>query len=165
VKTLFLLRHAKSSWADQGQRDFDRPLNARGHAAAVRIGEELAGLGIQFDHVLASPARRVVETIEGVARGLGRPLGPHFDPLVYGADAAGLLALIAAVPDPVRRLLVIGHNPTLHEVALRLTGDERLAGNFPTAAFAEISVDVERWAEVGDAGGKLARFIRPRELD
>lgn len=165
MKSLFLLRHAKSSWADPGQRDFDRPLNSRGSSAAVRIGEEIAKLEIGFEHVMASPARRVVETLEQLSKGFGRSLDPHFEPRIYGAGAAELLALISDVTAGVQRLLVVGHNPTLHELAIRLTGDERLAERFPTAALAEITLDIDRWTEVRGGEGRLARFIRPRDLD
>jgi phosphohistidine phosphatase len=164
MKCLFLLRHAKSSWDQPGVRDFDRPLNDRGRDAAVRVGRELARVGIGFDLVLASPARRVVETLEKLAVGYGRPLNPRFEPRIYEAGTDDLLALIATAPDDIRSLLLVGHNPGLHELALRLTGDELLRVKYPTGAFAEIRLTGDEWRRVGE-GGELGRFIRPRELD
>jgi phosphohistidine phosphatase len=172
MKTLTLMRHAMSSWEDAGIRDFDRPLNDKGRRAARVMGEALAGTAISFDHVLASPARRVVETIEGVEAGLGRPLepAPLFEPRVYLASAYTLLELAQAFPDTAKRALIIGHNPGLEDLALLLTppgGELRAAieEKYPTATVAELRFNVERWAEVAEGSAALVRFTRPRDLD
>ena len=92
MKVLTLLRHAKSSWDHPAVRDFDRPLNKRGRKAARTIGHELQAQGLAFDAVLASPAKRVVETVAELAGGYGQALNPEFDDRIYMASAASLLS-------------------------------------------------------------------------
>lgn len=164
MKRLFLLRHAKASPGAPGVGDFERPLDARGREAAVRVGRELAGLGVGFDHVLASPARRVVQTLELLSEGLGRPLAPSLEPRIYLAGAAERVALVASCPAEHGSLLVAGHNPALHSVALQLSGDARLGSGFPPGTLAEILLDAPEWSGVAQ-GGRLDRLIRPGELD
>jgi len=172
MKTLILLRHAKSSWNDSVARDFDRPLNKRGHRAARTVGEEMRAQGLEFDAVIASPAARVVETLADVARGYGRPISAAFDERIYLAPVTTLLEVIHEADDGADRLLIVGHNPGLETMALMLTeGDEGnrlrsdLADKYPTGTIAEIAFAVERWSEIGRGTGRLKRFIRPRDLD
>ena len=169
MKTLTLLRHAKSAWDDPVQRDFDRPLNARGRRAAQTIGREMRSLGLVFDRVIASPAVRVIETLEDVAKGYGRAIEPMFDKRIYLASTDALLDLVHAVDDQCMRLLLVGHNPGLEKLALLVTrgGPLRaeLALKYPTATLAEIELPAQRWSEVGEGAGTLSRFIRPRDLD
>lgn len=171
MKTLTLLRHAKSGWDDPVQRDFDRPLNAKGARAAATVGEHLRALGIGFDHVVASPAARVTETVEHLVRGYGRAIEPEWDRRLYLASAPMLLDLIHALPEDAERVLIIGHNPGLAELALLLTADEpgatlrhEIAVKFPTASVAELHI-VGDWATVLPGEARLMRFIRPRDLD
>lgn len=169
--TLGILRHAKSSWGDAAARDFDRPLNDRGCVAADRMGRELSQRGIRFDHVLASPARRVRETLERFADGYGALPPLSFDDGLYAASSGQLLAAIRALPRDVRAPLIVGHNPGLHALVMALAGDEepelraRIALKYPTAAFAAIDFPVERWSEVAAGTGRLRELILPRELD
>ena len=169
MKTLTLLRHAKSAWDDPVQRDFDRPLNARGRRAAQTIGREMRSLELMFDRVIASPAVRVIETLEDVGQGYGRAIEPLFDKRVYLASTDTLIDLIQAVPDDCMRLLLVGHNPGLETLALLLTRGNglraELALKYPTATLAEIELPAQRWSEVGEGAGTLSRFIRPRDLD
>ena len=169
MKILTLLRHAKSSWDDPVKRDFDRPLNPRGRRAARTVGREMHSLGLTFDRVVASPARRVVETIEEVEQSFG-PLSPHFDERVYLASLTTLVGLVHATPDRTRRMLLVGHNPGLEELALFLAGREgplraEVEVKYPTGTLAEIALPVTRWRDVGEGQGKIVRFIRPRDLD
>ena len=169
MKTLTLLRHAKSGWDDAVARDFDRPLNPRGRRAARTIGREMKALGLAFDSIVASPARRVIETLEEVASAYG-PLEPRFDERIYLAATDTLLQIVRESGDAAERLLLVGHNPGLEMLALKLTrGAGRLRGEvevkYPTATLAEIGFDVARWADVRDGAGSLTRFIRPRDLD
>src|ERR687885_612701 len=99
MKTLTLLRHAKSGWDDPVQRDFDRPLNAKGRRAAQTIGRHLRAQGCRFDHVIASPAARVQQTLAEVGDGYGEALAPHWDRRIYLASAATLLDLVRELPD------------------------------------------------------------------
>jgi phosphohistidine phosphatase len=170
MKTLTLLRHAKSGWDDHVARDFDRPLNPRGRRAARTVGLEMKAQGLAFGLVLASPARRVIETLEEVAAGFG-PIEPGFVQRLYLASTATLLDIVRAAPDGVERLLLVGHNPGLEELALCLSGrdDAGLRGEvevkYPTGTVAEIAFPVERWTDVTEGTGSLIRFIRPRDLD
>lgn len=171
MKILTLLRHAKSSWDDPVSRDFDRPLNKRGRKAARVIGRAMRDEGLTFDAIIASPAVRVTETLRDVGDGYGRTLEPDQDQDLYLASPAVLLERIHHVDDGVERLLVVGHNPGLEQLALLLTGSEanglrdEVTLKYPTATLAEIRFDVDRWADVEAGGGALTRFIRPRDLD
>jgi phosphohistidine phosphatase len=170
MKTLTLLRHAKSGWDDPVSRDFDRPLNPRGRKAARTVGEAMKAQGLAFDLVLASPAQRVVETLEEVSAGYGA-IHTRFDQRLYLAPTATLMEIVRATPDPVERLLLVGHNPGLEELALCLSRRDEggLRGEvevkYPTGTVAEIALPVERWGEVKEGAGSLVRFIRPRDLD
>lgn len=170
MKSLTLLRHAKSGWDDPISRDFDRPLNPRGRKAARTVGLEMKAQGLVFDLVLASPARRVIETLEEVAAAYGG-FDPRFDERLYLASAATLLEIVRAAPDGIERLLLVGHNPGLEEIALRLSrrDENGLRGEievkYPTGTVAEIALPVERWSQVKEGSGRIVRFIRPRDLD
>jgi phosphohistidine phosphatase len=170
MKTLTLLRHAKSGWDDPLTRDFDRPLNRRGRRAARTVGEEMRVQGLRFDRVLASPALRVMETLEEVAQAYG-PIEPDYDPRLYLASVETLIELIRATPESVDRLLLVGHNPGLERLALALSGgaDSRLRGEievkYPTGTLAEIRLDVAGWRQVDEGCGAIVRFVRPRDLD
>jgi phosphohistidine phosphatase len=171
MRTIAILRHAKSSWGDAAARDFDRRLDDRGRLAAERIGRELKQRGVRFDHVLASPATRVRETLERLSHGYGALPEIRFDDSLYGASERHLLTVIRALPGEVRFPLIVGHNPGLHSLVLTLTSDDdqglrrRIAPKFPTAAFAAIDVPVEDWNEVEPGAGRLRELILPRELD
>lgn len=172
MKTLTLLRHAKSSWDDPVERDFDRPLNGKGHRAAATVGRHMRSLGLHFDQVIASPALRVRETIDSLESGFGAALDPVFDRRVYLASADALLEVIRAAPDSADSLLLVGHNPGLEDLVLLLVPDrdedferDKVEEKYPTAAVAEIALDVGGWSAVTPGCGRLARFIRPRDLD
>lgn len=171
MKTLTLLRHAKSGWDDAITRDFDRPLNAKGARAAAVIGQEIRALGLAFDHVVASPAIRVMETVEHLGHGYGRRIEPEWDRRLYLASASMLLDLIHALPEDAEHVLLIGHNPGLEELILLLvpeTADDALrhaaAIKYPTASIAQLAIG-DHWATVLPGDGRLDRFIRPRDLD
>lgn len=170
MKTLTLLRHAKSDWSDGVARDFDRPLNARGRHAARTMGAHMAAQRLGFDRVLASPALRVKDTLDEVERGYGAPLPRDYDERVYLASASTLLDLVRETGDAIGRLLLVGHNPGLEDLALALAADDadspmrrEVEIKYPTATLAEIALDAERWGDAG--GGRLLRFVRPRDLD
>jgi phosphohistidine phosphatase len=169
MKTLTLLRHAKSTWDDPVARDFDRPLNTRGRRAAKTVGREMQAQGLVFDQVVASPAVRVMETLADVADGYGRALEPRYDHRIYLATKETLLDVVHEADEQAERLLIVGHNPGLEMLAMLLTRGEglraKLALKYPTATVAEISLPVEHWRDVAEGTGTLARFIRPRDLD
>ena len=172
MKTLTLLRHAKSGWDDRVASDFDRPLNKRGRRAAKTIGREMRAQGLEFDRAIASPATRVVETLADVADGYGSPIRASYDRRIYLASAATLLEIVRQTDDKAGRLLLVGHNPGLEALALLLTRGAdgiglrgELAVKYPTATVAEIRLAVDRWRDAAAGTGRLERFIRPRDLD
>lgn len=170
MKTLTLLRHAKSDWDDAVQRDFDRPLNNRGRRAARTVGREMKRLGLQFDLCIASPAVRVRETLAEVEAAFG-PLQPSFDERIYLANPDALLELVRAAPEVANSLLLVGHNPGLEMLALSLTapGVSPLRGEveikYPTGTLAELSLPIDRWSALTPGRAQLIRFLRPRDLD
>jgi phosphohistidine phosphatase len=169
MKTLTLLRHAKSDWDDPELRDFDRPLNAKGARAAVTMGRHMRALGLEFDHIIASPAARVEQTIAQVETGFGAALAPEWDRRIYLASVGTLLELVHALPESAERVLLVGHNPGLEELVLLLVPQGgvmrgQIEVKFPTATLAEIGI-IGDWAHVDEGEGKLLRFIRPRDLD
>jgi phosphohistidine phosphatase len=173
MRQLLLLRHAKSSWDDPGLSDHARPLNARGRRAAAAVAGAMRDLGLQPDLVLVSSARRTLQTLEALTPFDDNALIEPMDAL-YLASASALLDGVRKVPETVRSVLVIGHNPGLHELAMTLAGPAqgsgagagaaaRLAEGFPTAALAEFTVAVP-WRSVAEGSGRLVRFLSPRDL-
>ncbi len=170
MRQLLLLRHAKSSWDDAGAPDFTRPLNPRGHAAAAAMRTAMAGLGLAPDQVLVSTSKRTLETLEALEPWDETPLVEPMDAL-YLAPATGLLRALHDVQPTVRSVMVIAHNPGLHELALLLMGHaspgstdaRRLQESYPSGALAEFVV-VAPWAELAEGGGRLVRFLCPRDL-
>ena len=172
MKTLTLLRHAKSSWDDPVARDFDRPLNGKGQRAALAVGRYLRSEAVAFDHVVASPATRVTETVEQAEVGYGGALAPAWDRRVYLASASSLLDIIHELPAGAESALLIGHNPGLEDLILMLIPDragdalrDSVEVKFPTGALAVMTFDVGDWASVQPDRGTLVRFTRPRDLD
>ncbi|HVJ01828.1 MAG TPA: histidine phosphatase family protein [Sphingomonas sp.] len=170
MKTLTLLRHAKSGWDDPVARDFDRPLNPKGQRAAALMGRHMKALGLDFDHVIASPAARVVETLEHLGEGYGSDLAPAWDQRIYLASAATLLDVVHDLPAGADHVLLAGHNPGLEELILLLVpGDgplrDEVEVKFPTASLAEVRFASESWDQARAGEAELVRFVRPRDLD
>jgi len=171
VKTLYLLRHAKSSWADDSLTDAERPLNRRGEMAAPRMGAYMHDKGWLPDLVLCSTALRAQQTWALVAAQLGRELAVKHLRSLYLAAPSRILDLIRRQPDAAGALLLVGHNPGLERLTAQLAGpgskQKALAAfqdKFPTAALAVLRFEVERWREVGEGGGRLIHFVTPRAL-
>lgn len=157
---LLLLRHAKAAREAPGQPDRDRPLAPGGQRDAAALGQTMRRLGLTPDLVLVSPALRTRQTLAALEPWEDTPLVEPMDPL-YLADAATLAALLAEVPETVRSLLLIGHNPGLHDLARRLAATAPGApveARFPTAALAEFALP-GRWDRL--AGARLIRFLPP----
>ena len=169
MKTLLLLRHAKSSWDNPGGRDFDRPLAPRGRRTAPLIGGYLRDHQLLPDLVLCSTARRARETYDLVVPAAGGA-AVQFEQALYLATPATLLRLVQATPASVERLLVVGHNPGLQQFAAQLarTGDKatrkRLQAKFPTAALAVITFPAADWGDIKPGVGQLESFVVPRDL-
>jgi len=169
---LLLLRHAKSSWDDPKLPDHARPLNAPGRLAAAAMGREMRRLGLAPDVVLVSSARRTLQTLEALESWDDTPLIEPMDAL-YLASGQQLLSALHGVAETARSVLLIAHNPGMHELAMALTGAHamsqgsptmrRLAEGYPTAALAEFSV-AGPWWQLDAGGGRLVRFLLPRDL-
>ena len=170
VHTLFLLRHAKSSWSEAGRPDRDRPLAPRGQRAIVLLVDDARAHGVRPDLVLCSPARRTRETLEALRPALGSGVDVRFDDDLYGADAAELLDRLRAVGEDVGSVMVVGHNPGLHDLAVGLAGYgeslrmEQLRAKLPTGALVTLELGDTAWAELGPGEARLARLVYPREL-
>jgi phosphohistidine phosphatase len=158
ARTLYLLRHAKSDWSDPSLADRDRPLAGRGRRAAAAMAEHVRAAGIRPELVLCSPARRARETTEAVLRGAGASV--TLDEELYGADVDELVARISRLPDSIDSAMVVAHNPSLHELVERLSGDE--IEKFPTGALATFTLGA--WADIETAGAHLEGIVRPRDL-
>jgi phosphohistidine phosphatase len=172
MKTLTLLRHAKSDSDDAALRDFDRGLNAKGRRAARTMGRHLRQPSPLFDRVYASPARRVVETADEFAAGLEQQLSPLFERELYLASVEVLLDRVRSADPEADRILLIGHNPGLERLVLLLVPEAQgdaargdVALKYPTASLAELTLPIARWGECGPGQASLSRFIRPRDLD
>lgn len=161
MKTLLLMRHAKSDWEDASLRDFDRPLAERGLRDAPRMARELSARGPLPDLIISSPAVRARQTAEAVvgASGLDAPL--EFDASIYEASTAELMKVVRNISDASACAMLIGHNPGFEGMVARLTGaDERM----PTAAVACVELDVDRWEDAEDGQGRLAWLLTPKAV-
>ncbi len=172
MRQLLLLRHAKSSWDDRAMPDHARPLNARGQAAARAMRDAMAQLDLCPDLVLVSTARRTRDTAAALEPWPATPRVEASDDL-YLASAATLLDALQAVAPAVRSVILIGHNPGLHELAMTLIGAHamtlanpdmrRLSDGYPSGALSEFAVDGP-WDTLDEGGGRLVRFLCPRDL-
>jgi phosphohistidine phosphatase len=170
MRQLLLLRHAKSSWDDAKVGDRDRPLSDRGQHAAAIMRRAMRQLGLAPDLVLVSPARRTLQTLEALEPWEETPLVEQIDAL-YLAAPHQLFAVLRDIPETVRSVLVIGHNPGIHDLAQSLitglapTGASgKLAAAYPTGALAEFAIPGP-WLRLGPGAGRLTRFLTPRELE
>ncbi len=167
-KRLFVLRHAKSSWDDPGLADHDRPLAPRGRRAVKAIAAYIDAAGIAPDLVLCWSARRARETLEAAAVG-----GEHvIEPELYGASCEDVLERLHRVPEAVQSVMLVGHNPALGALVLRLTDDHdgsdgsgvaEVRRKFPTGALATLTFD-GTWTELSPRSARLAAYVRPKSL-
>ena len=170
MKTLYLLRHAKSDWGSPGLDDHDRPLAARGERAAAVVGVHFAQQQYQPSLVLCSSARRTRQTLEALLPHL--PGSPELvvEERIYLASSGQLLARLQEVDDGQTGVLLIGHNPGIAELAQTLAGSgeraslRHLAARFPTAASAVCEFDLERWRDISAGSGRLLSYATPKDL-
>jgi phosphohistidine phosphatase len=160
-RTLYLLRHAKSSWKDTSLRDFDRPLKGRGRDAAKQIGKRLGDEKLQPEFVVCSPAARTRETADVVLKHAHLKVDVTFEERIYEASLRDLLQVVADIPDDKQVAMMIGHNPGFEELVSFLSGEHR---RMPTCALAKIRLDVASWKDVRAGEGTLEWFITPKEL-
>ena len=166
MKTLYLMRHAKSSWSFDDLSDQERPLNDRGRDDAPAMGQALARRNPGLDLLVSSPAVRAMSTAALVARELNYPSADiHIEPSIYGADLDGLLAVVRALPDTARAVLLTGHNPTITDVANYLLPGKGLTNEMPTAGVVCINFNTEQWAEIGPGNADFHFFDSPKSGD
>jgi phosphohistidine phosphatase len=162
VKTLYIVRHAKSSWDHDGISDFERPLNKRGHHDAPMMGAVLVGHGARPHLIRSSAAERAIHT----ARLLAGALSCSEEDIVadegmYGAGPLELVDVIAGFPEDAREAMVVGHNPTMFMLAYRLGGFD--AENLPTCGIVCIDFEMESWKDVRNVRGRIRYFEYPKK--
>lgn len=163
MKRLHILRHAKSSWGDPELADHERPLAPRGEKAAVKIAEHVRAAEIAPGLVLSSTALRARQTLAALLPVLPAEAEIRIQDWLYGAGVGDVLARLREVDEGVGSVLVVGHNPTLHELALALTRREDALERFPTGALASIAFAAP-WVDLADGTAELEAFVIPREL-
>jgi phosphohistidine phosphatase len=167
MKTLFLLRHAKSSWDNPALEDFDRPLNKRGKRAAKAIGAFIGKQQLKPELVLCSSAKRARDTLSLVEKGSQTSWPTEFEDTLYLAGPGKLFSHLMALEEAVSSVMMIGHNPGFHELALTLAGDGggELSVKYPTAALAVFDSPAQKWDAVTPENWCLQLFVCPRDLE
>lgn len=170
MKHLLLMRHAKSSWSEQGMDDFDRPLNERGHMTGDEMSIYLAKCYPLPDQIICSNAQRTRETLGHLLKAYRHPMTVALSRAIYEASYASIMQLIHDVDETVQTLMVVGHNPGIEEMAFALCRDgeakafERLNSKYPTAACAHLTIDVAKWSDLTRGSAFLKDFISPKTI-
>jgi len=162
MKTLLIMRHAKSSWNDDGLPDHERPLNKRGKRDAPRMGQLLLEKALVPEFIITSAAKRACKTAKKVAEACQYtgPIEETWD--IYRAPAEAYLAVLNKVAADYERVLIIGHNPDLEDLLEMLTGREEA---LPTGALAQVALPITRWGNLSpQTKGDLVNLWRPKEL-
>jgi len=171
MKTIFLMRHAKSSWDDPSLEDIERPLNKRGRKAGKAMAEHFKANAILPQIVLCSTAVRTRQTLDLLKPVLGEA-AVTYDERIYEATLQTLIARLKELPGECDRVLIIGHNPGLERLAHHLAGDQgeakalaRISAKYPTGALAVLSASVDDWDKLAAESCRLDSFTCPSELD
>jgi phosphohistidine phosphatase len=168
VRTVFLLRHGKSSWSDSTLADVDRPLAPRGERASKRIAKYMRRKKVRPALVLCSPSVRTRQTLEAIQPSLAKRCSVEFLPELYAASERELLERLQALPDSVGSVMLIGHNPGLQDLALGLASRgadlRQLEEKFPTGALATLVVQREKWAALSPGDAELVDYVVPRQF-
>ncbi len=170
MRRLILFRHSKAERSEPGQPDRERVLNDRGRRDAARIGSYMAGHALVPDRVIVSPAIRTLETWKYAANAFKPQPGAQSIERLYDATAHTIFDIVKETPATAHCLLVIGHNPGLHEFAQMLiaSGDvetrEQLGEKLPTSGLAIIDFAVDSWGKLHPRSGRLERFVTPKSL-
>ena len=172
MKRLGLFRHAKSDWNDAKLRDFDRPLNDRGRRGAALMGRHILDYGCRWDRIIASPAVRVAETIEIAAKAAGSSPPVEWDRRIYLASSMSLLDLLREQSGDPDAIMMVGHNPGFEDLIFDLVPDngtselrDEVEIKYPTAAFAVMELDIERWKDLEEQTARFIHLMRPRDID
>jgi phosphohistidine phosphatase len=163
MKTLLVLRHAKSSWDDRALDDHDRPLNDRGRRDAPRIGDLIHERGLTPETILSSDAVRARLTAEAVAEAAQYAGKIRLNRNLYLAGPADIRAVLGGLDETHgETVMIVGHNPGLEELVAELTGEHE---DLPTATLAQIALPIDRWRDVDESTrGRLMGLWRPKEL-
>jgi phosphohistidine phosphatase len=160
MKTLFVLRHAKSSWDNPDWADFERPLNSSGLDAARFIGTLIYDRELEPQTIISSPAKRAKQTAVLVKELAEISKSVIFDERIYEASPLTLFNLIREFDEKWESVLIVGHNPGFENLVRLLTGE---TVQMPTAALAKISLHIEKWSDLGTNSNNLEFLIRPKE--
>ena len=162
LKTLVLLRHAKSSWSDPSCRDHDRTLNKRGKRDAPRMAEWLCSQGIRPDRILSSTATRARKTAKAMQLASGENCSLLLEGSLYMSSPQEMLELVRHTPESVRCLMLVGHNPGMEDLTAKLAGEWH---RFPTATAAVFELDLDAWSDSSSRmSAKLLALYRPKEI-
>lgn len=161
MRTLYLLRHAKSSWKDASLADFERPLKGRGRDAVEAMGRFLASKKVNISVLISSPSVRTRETVDLVLRHSRVQVEPLFDQRIYEASLSTLVQIVSEIPADKKTAMLVGHNPGMEELLALLTHETR---QMPTCALARISLEGVSWKDVGRGSGKLEWYVTPKDL-
>lgn len=162
MKTLYLLRHAKSSWKDAKLSDIDRPLNKRGKEDAPEMAKRLQKLEVLPDFIISSPAKRAFKTIQIIAPILGyTEKNLKIDMRLYGANVEELIRVVQEELDQHESIMLVGHNPGFTHLVEVLSGIA--IDNLPTCGLVRIDFDIAHWNEVEMGKGSLALFEYPKK--
>ena len=163
MKTLVLIRHAKSDWQDSEIKDFDRPLNDRGNADAPMMAKELHRLGLKPDLIISSPANRALTTAVSFARQFGYPQGNiKQETIIYNGSYQNYVGVINLISNDIECVFLFGHNPEISVTASYLLNN--FYEQVPTAACICIDFDVDDWNEIETEKGKLRFFLYPKMI-
>ncbi len=162
MKTLYLVRHAKSSWKYPNLDDFERPLNKRGRKSAPIMGKILKKLKVTPDLVMSSPANRAAMTARIVAAAINYPLeNIRYSETMYEFSENALFHVVKQIDDSVNKAMVVGHNPALNGLA-NYVGDQPI-GNIPTCGAICVELNISSWANINEHCGKLKFFEFPKK--
>ena len=162
MKTLYLVRHAKSSWKYPKLDDFERPLNKRGRRNAPFMGSILKELKVAPDLVLSSPANRAATTARTIADNIDYPLDKiQYSEIIYSFSENALIHVIRQIDDNVNNAMVVGHNPALTDLANSI-GDTAIS-NIPTCGVCCVNMNISTWDNFGNQRGKLKFFEFPKK--
>jgi phosphohistidine phosphatase len=163
MKTIILVRHAKSSWKDPGLDDFDRPLNKRGKKNAPLMGEKLKERQITPDLVLSSPAKRARKTATAIAKAIGYPKKKIiFDDNMYHADARYLFEMVRNLDDKYETIMLFGHNPDFNDLANMLLKKSSVHNIVTTGVYC-IKLNVNQWQKVREGKGESVFYDYPKQ--
>lgn len=172
MKILGIFRHAKSDWNDARLRDFDRPLNKRGRKGAAIMGKHIVEHAVGWKRVLASPAVRVTQTIDIAGEAAGETPPVDWDRRIYLASSATLMDVLREQEGDPASIMMVGHNPGLEDLIFDLVPDDGssplrdiVEEKLPTAAYAVLELNIDKWSDIDEGCGRLVHLVRPRDLD